>query len=54
MPGQNRLSVDLAVEFCRELAAAGVGGGLLFGVPDAKDAEGSAAADPLGPVPSAL
>jgi porphobilinogen synthase len=35
-------------------AAAGVGGLLLFGLPDAKDETGSAAADLLGPVPDAL
>ena len=54
MPGQDRLSVDMAVDRCREMAAAGVGGVLLFGVPDGKDAEGSGASDPLGPVPTAL
>ena len=54
MPGQERLSVDLAVEHCRRLAEVGVGGVLLFGVPDEKDENGSGAADPLGPVPSAL
>lgn len=54
LPGQARLSVDMAVERCRELVAAGVGGVLLFGVPDDKDPEGAGAADPRGPVPSAL
>lgn len=54
MPGQDRISVDVAVERCRELVAAGVGGVLLFGVPDDKDARGSGAADPDGPVPMAL
>ena len=44
----------MAVERCRELVAAGVGGVLLFGVPDDKDARGSGAADPDGPVPMAL
>jgi porphobilinogen synthase len=37
-----------------QAATAGVGGLLLFGLPDAKDESGSAAADPLGPVPDAL
>ncbi|MDP9321739.1 MAG: porphobilinogen synthase [Chloroflexota bacterium] len=37
-----------------QAAAAGVGGLLLFGLPDAKDETGSAAADPQGPVPDAL
>ncbi len=43
MPGQFRLSVDELVAECRRLAATGVGAVLLFGVPDAKDAEGSGA-----------
>jgi porphobilinogen synthase len=54
LTGQSRLSPDLALEKARELAAQGVGGLLLFGIPDAKDAEGLAAADPNGPVPAAL
>src|SRR4029077_5740635 len=32
----------------------GIGGLLLFGLPDAKDEDGSGARDPLGPVPDAL
>ncbi|HEX8938877.1 MAG TPA: porphobilinogen synthase [Candidatus Limnocylindrales bacterium] len=54
MPGQARLSPDLAVAAARELAGLGVGGVLLFGIPDAKDAEGRGAADPSGPVPETL
>jgi porphobilinogen synthase len=54
LTGQSRLSPDLALEKARELAARGVGGLLLFGIPEAKDAMGRAAADPQGPVPSAL
>ena len=54
LPGHARLSVDRAVEKARELARLGVGGVLLFGIPDRKDEEGSGAADPSGPVPSAL
>jgi len=54
LAGQSRLSPDLALERARELAELGVGGLLLFGIPDAKDAEGRAAADPDGPVPTAL
>jgi porphobilinogen synthase len=50
----SRLSPDLAVESARGLAAAGVGGLMLFGVPDEKDEEGRRAADPEGPVPAAL
>lgn len=37
-----------------ELAALGVGGVLLFGIPDVKDADGGAASDPEGPVPQTL
>ncbi|MBI4888643.1 MAG: porphobilinogen synthase [Acidobacteria bacterium] len=54
MPGVFQLSVDEAV---REAVAAredGVLGVLLFGLPGAKDATGSTAADPEGPVQSAV
>ncbi len=54
MPGHAQLSVDLAVEEAKALAAMGVGGVLLFGIPEHKDEHGSKAADPNGPVPSAL
>jgi porphobilinogen synthase len=54
MPGQARLSPDLALAYAQELAEAGVGGLLLFGIPDEKDPLGTAAADPDGPVPQAL
>jgi len=47
MPGQHRLSPDQVVREARELAARGVGGVVLFGLPDAKDgrASGAYAAD---------
>ena len=54
MPGQARVSPDVAVGIGRELAELGVGGVILFGIPDGKDALGAAAADPDGPVPTAL
>ncbi len=54
MPGQARLSPDLVVELAGDLASLGVGGVMLFGVPDAKDPDGGAAADPAGPVPEAI
>ena len=54
MPGHERLSPELAVEYARRLAALRVGGLLLFGVPDEKDDLGYGAADPAGPVPEAL
>lgn len=41
MPGQYRFSIDLLVEHCRELSALGVGGVILFGIPEHKDATGS-------------
>jgi porphobilinogen synthase len=54
MPGVYQLSVD---EVVREAAAAkadGIHGVLLFGLPDAKDASGSAAYDPEAPVQTAV
>ena len=54
LPGHCRLSPDLAVVKAHELAAMGVGGVLLFGIPDFKDADGGAASDPEGPVPQTL
>jgi porphobilinogen synthase len=54
MPGVFQLSVD---EVVREAAASyreGVPGVLLFGLPDTKDAVGSGAADPEGPVQMAV
>ena len=43
MPGQHRLSVDRLPAVAEDLRAAGVGSVLLFGLPPAKDAEGSGA-----------
>ena len=54
LPGHRRLSPDLAVGEAHRLAGLGVGGVLLFGIPDAKDAEGSGADDPRGPVAETL
>ncbi len=54
MPGCYQLSVDTLLEECRELASVGVPAVILFGIPDSKDAEGTSAWDPEGPVPSAL
>jgi porphobilinogen synthase len=54
MTGHSRVSPDLAVDYARRLAELGVGGLLLFGVPDEKDDEGRGAADPQGPVPETL
>jgi porphobilinogen synthase len=52
--GHQRLTPDLALLEAQRLAALGVGGVLLFGIPDSKDASGSGAADPRGPVPETL
>ena len=54
MPGNSQLSVDELLLTAKEAAAAGVGGVMLFGIPDAKDESGSGAWDPAGPVPSAI
>ena len=54
LKGHARLSPELAVEEARRLAGLGVGGVLLFGIPDAKDGLGSGAADAAGPVPETL
>jgi porphobilinogen synthase len=52
--GHARLSPDLVVAEAHRLAGLGVGGILLFGIPDTKDPQGHAAADRKGPVPEAL
>jgi len=45
MPGVNRLSVDKVVEEAGNIVQLGIPAVLLFGIPDYKDARGSAAAD---------
>ncbi len=56
MPGVENLSVDELVKECREVAALGIPGVILFGVPpdEEKDPEGTGAYDPDGLVPRAL
>jgi len=54
MPGCFQLSVDELVDECRDLTGLGISGVILFGIPDAKDPDGAAAADPQGPVARAL
>ena len=54
MPGVFQLSVDEIVKEAAAAKAEGVPGVLLFGLPAAKDAAGSGAADPAGPVPCAV
>ena len=54
MPGVGQLPVSAAAaqaRLCRDL---GLGGVLLFGLPRTKDARGSSAYDPEGPVPRAV
>jgi porphobilinogen synthase len=50
MPGVARLSVDEMLRDAAEAADAGVGGVILFGIPDTKDETGSSAWDEFGPV----
>jgi porphobilinogen synthase len=54
MPGQARLSPDLAAEEAARLAELGVGGVILFGLPESKDAVGSGASDDDGIVQDAF
>ncbi|MRT93597.1 porphobilinogen synthase [Ancylomarina sp. 16SWW S1-10-2] len=43
MPGNDQLSIDLLVEKCKELYAAGVKSIMLFGIPEHKDEDGTVA-----------
>ena len=54
MPGVFNLSVENAVEEARTAWKLGVTSLILFGIPDHKDAQGSSAWDPNGPVCTAL
>src|SRR5437763_13687849 len=54
MPGVAQLSVDNLVEEARTAFKVGVRSLILFGIPDQKDAEGTAAWDPDGPVCTAF
>jgi porphobilinogen synthase len=54
MPGKARLSADLAAEEAARLAALGLGGVILFGLPEAKDALGSEASADDGIVQEAF
>jgi porphobilinogen synthase len=54
MPGQARLSPDLAAEEASRLAELGVGGVILFGLPESKDALGSGASNDDGIVQDAF
>jgi porphobilinogen synthase len=54
LKGHARLSPDFAVVEANRLAGLGVGGVLLFGIPDSKDPRGEGAADEKGAVPETL
>jgi porphobilinogen synthase len=54
MPGQARLSPDLAAAEVARLTELGVGGVILFGLPESKDAVGSGASDDDGIVQDAF
>ena len=54
MPGMAQCSVDELLRDAERAATAGVGGVILFGIPDEKDASGSSAWDENGPVQLAL
>jgi porphobilinogen synthase len=54
MPGVCQTSVDEMLRDAREAERFGIGGVLLFGIPDVKDAIGSSACDDQGPVQEAV
>ena len=54
MPGVYRYSIDRLGEIADEVLASGIGGVLLFGIPEHKDACGSGAWDEDGVVPRAV
>lgn len=54
MPGTFRYSVDLLGDEAREAERLGIGAVLLFGLPDAKDAEGTESYSPAGTVQRAI
>jgi porphobilinogen synthase len=54
MPGQFQISVDQLAQEAREIAALGIPGVLLFGIPEHKDACGTGNYDPDGIIPRAI
>jgi porphobilinogen synthase len=54
MPGNYQLSVELIVEECKKIVAAGVKAVLLFGIPAHKDEDGSVACEHNGIVQQAI
>ena len=54
MPPQAQMSVDVTVEECREIHSLGIGGVMLFGLPETKDELATGAYDDQGIVQRAL
>src|ERR1700733_9391539 len=54
MPPHCQLSIDSAVAECREIHALGIGGIILFGLPESKDEKASGAYDDNGIVQRAI
>src|SRR5260370_25091380 len=54
MPGNFQLSIDELVKECQETHALGVGGVILFGIPESKDESASGAYDENGIVQRAV
>ena len=54
MPPHCQISIDVAVEECREVFGLGIGGVILFGLPESKDDEASGAYDANGIVQRAI
>jgi porphobilinogen synthase len=54
MPGVSQLPVKDAAAVARDAQKRGLGGVILFGLPKAKDAQGSSCLDANGPVPKAV
>jgi porphobilinogen synthase len=54
MPGNFQLSIDQLIEECRDLESLGVGGVILFGIPETKDESASGAYDDNGIVQAAV
>ncbi|MEX1178710.1 MAG: porphobilinogen synthase [Nitriliruptor sp.] len=53
MPGVSQHTVSSVVDVAAEAVDAGIGGVILFGIPEHKDAAGTSGWDPGGPVPTA-
>ncbi|MGA2067092.1 MAG: porphobilinogen synthase [Thermoguttaceae bacterium] len=54
MPGNYQVSPDVLAEEAREAAELGLGGVILFGIPETKDAAGSEATNPQGIIAEAV